>query len=96
MHVLEKMVNAALPPPSRKGKECSMCRTCEDLCPTQAMNADSGEADKTLCIKCLRCLINCPDEVIVMDDLSKQQEFIKQSNKLTKEVLDSRTSKIIQ
>lgn len=92
---MENVLKIAVKPPSRKGKECSRCRTCEDLCPTKAMNAENGEADASLCIRCLRCLINCPENALEMDDLTKQQDFIKQSNQLSKGVLDAKKSKII-
>jgi flavodoxin/Pyruvate/2-oxoacid:ferredoxin oxidoreductase delta subunit len=50
--------------PTRDGKDCSMCRTCETSCPTAAFNADTGEANGEKCIACMRCVTFCPDGVI--------------------------------
>ncbi len=84
----------SLPKPSRSGKECSMCRTCEEVCPSSAMNADTGEADNDKCLRCLRCMINCPDNVLEIADMSKIIEFILNANNLTKHELERRKSKI--
>ena len=66
---LEKQIGKALNPPSRKGEDCSFCRTCEDQCPANAMDADLGEADPNICIRCYRCFINCPDKALKIEDL---------------------------
>ena len=55
--------------PSRNGQECSMCLDCEMRCPSNAMNAQIGEADGNRCIKCLRCVDSCPDGAIKVNDL---------------------------
>jgi flavodoxin/Fe-S-cluster-containing hydrogenase component 2 len=83
-----------LPKPSRRGRECSMCRICEDVCPSMAMNADTGEPDNSKCLRCLRCIINCPDNVLEIEDMRKLSEFILNANDLTKDELERRTSKI--
>ena len=70
-----------------------MCRTCEELCPSQAMNADLGEADNEKCLRCLKCLDNCPDNVLEIQDMSLLSEFILNANNLTKDELERRTSK---
>ena len=56
--------------PGREGAQCQMCLLCEELCPTGAMDAKTGEADADACIFCLRCVQVCPDEVITFLDLS--------------------------
>ena len=83
-----------LPTPSRRGKDCSMCRICEDVCPSRAMNADIGEADNKKCLRCSRCMINCPDNVLEIEDMSKLSEFILNANNITKDELERRFSKI--
>jgi len=93
---LERTAYKAIEPPSRKGVECSLCYTCENSCPTMAMNAEKGEPDAEKCIRCLKCIANCPDEVLVMGDLTRQFEFIKKVEKLTEDVLNSRISKIFE
>ncbi len=80
--------------PSREGRECSMCRTCENLCPTNAMNADTGTADKDKCIVCFRCIANCPDDVLKVNDISSAYTKKVKREKLTEEVLNNRMSKI--
>ena len=66
---LEKDVNKVLKPPSREGEDCSLCRTCENLCPANAMDSDLGEADPNICIRCYRCFITCPDNTLKIEDL---------------------------
>ena len=81
--------------PSRYGKDCSMCRTCEDSCPTRAFNADTGEADKLECISCMRCVTSCPDEAIEFRrDMTKVHDGLKKHYELTDEKLRKLESKI--
>ena len=68
-HNLEKVVKKAIKPPSRKGNECSLCKICSDLCPTDSMDYVSGEADPNTCLRCFRCFINCPEKVLKIEDL---------------------------
>ena len=91
---MTKTARRAIPPPGRNGSECSLCNTCEEVCPTHAMNAEKGEANPELCIRCLRCYIHCPDEALKMPSLLKQFQVIKTMNDLTEEVLENRRSKI--
>ncbi|MHA1438638.1 MAG: EFR1 family ferrodoxin [Promethearchaeota archaeon] len=91
---IEIIAKKGIPPPSRDGKDCSLCRKCEELCPTNAMNADSGNPDENLCIRCFRCIVICPDKALLTQDLKKQFEFIKKANKLTEEILKNKKSKI--
>lgn len=50
--------------PSRDGAECSLCGRCEEVCPTGAMNFETGNADPTKCIACLGCVAACTDNVL--------------------------------
>ncbi len=94
-HVFQRFEHRekTLPTPSRRGKDCSMCRTCEEVCPSQAMNADIGEADNKKCLRCLKCLVNCPDNVLEIDDMTPLSEFILNANHITKDELEKRISK---
>lgn len=81
--------------PSRYGKDCSMCRTCEDSCPTNAFNADTGEANNLECISCMRCVTSCPDEAIEFRrDMTEISESLKKHFELTDEKLKKLESKI--
>ncbi|NHJ33067.1 MAG: hypothetical protein FK732_09395 [Asgard group archaeon] len=81
--------------PSRYGKECRMCLTCEDSCPTNAFHADIGEAYKMKCISCMRCVTYCPDKAIeYRRDMTKVYENLKKQYKLTDEKLKNLESKI--
>jgi ferredoxin len=80
--------------PSRGGKECSMCLDCEELCPTGAMDAESGEADKEKCIACLACVANCPEEVLKINDMSNSWSLRLDKEKVTEESLKKQKSKI--
>ena len=96
--VLDKMeqgmMGAIQERPSRKGAECSMCMDCEELCPTSAMDATSGEADKEKCILCLRCVDVCPDNVLEMGDLSAMFKGALERTSQTKEDLAKKSSRI--
>ncbi|WP_300667780.1 EFR1 family ferrodoxin [Desulfoluna sp.] len=56
--------------PTRAGAPCSLCGLCEEICPTQAMDATSGTADPEKCIACLRCLASCPEQALTINDMS--------------------------
>ncbi|MFX1501955.1 MAG: EFR1 family ferrodoxin [Promethearchaeota archaeon] len=66
---LETSVKKIIKPPSRKGEDCSLCKKCEENCPTNAMDSNLGEANQYLCIRCYRCFINCPEKVLKIEDL---------------------------
>lgn len=73
---LDKVPKGGVNPPSRKGKECSMCMKCETECPNNAMNATTGNADGNRCIRCLRCMSICPDKVLLTNDLTPAYKVI--------------------
>ncbi len=80
--------------PTRGGKECSMCMICEELCPTSAMDAKTGEADRDRCIICLRCLMNCPEDALNINELvSAWPRKLKIENE-TEQTLEGKISKI--
>ncbi len=39
--------------------DCNHCGRCADRCPTQAIDRDTLEADKSKCIGCMRCISVC-------------------------------------
>ena len=94
--ILERFekIDKNFPTPSRRGKECSMCRICEELCPSKAMNAEAGEADNDKCLRCLRCMINCPDNELEIADMSKISKLVLNVNNITKDEIKRRESKI--
>ena len=79
---LEKSADKVMPPPSRKGNECGLCGNCESYCPTAAMNAEKGEADPDTCVRCLKCVNECPENALIAKDIAKLKQFILDSNKL--------------
>ncbi len=80
--------------PTRAGEGCSMCLVCEESCPTGAMEAESGEADKEKCIACLACVSNCPEEVLKINDMSNSWSHKLDNEKVTEESLKEQESKI--
>jgi putative NADPH-quinone reductase/NAD-dependent dihydropyrimidine dehydrogenase PreA subunit len=80
--------------PSRMGEDCSMCLDCENLCPSDAMDAKTGEADKEKCILCLRCVDICPDEILKFSDLAPLFKSVLERVKQTKEGLLEKKSKL--
>ena len=80
--------------PTRDGEECSMCLDCEELCPTGAMEAESGEADKEKCIACLACVSSCPEEALKINDMSKTWSKKLAKEKVDEESIQEQKSKI--
>ena len=82
--------------PVRSEGLCSMCRRCEDECPTQAFDADVGLSDPARCIECMHCVYVCPDKVLHIDERMRgaYQSFL-QNWRLTEEMMRAKKSKII-
>ncbi len=79
--------------PSRNGQSCSMCMKCEEECPADAMDADSGEVDPAKCVACLRCVDICPDKVLKFPDDSIRGNAIQKAANLTHEEVARKKSK---
>jgi NAD-dependent dihydropyrimidine dehydrogenase PreA subunit/flavodoxin len=82
--------------PFRVEIECSMCRDCENECPTQSFNADTGNSNPETCIECMHCLYICPDKVIKIDErmADTYQDFLTYCH-LDEEMMAAKSSKII-
>lgn len=80
--------------PTRDGEDCSMCLVCEESCPTEAMNAQYGEADKEKCIACLACVNNCPENVLKIKDISDGWSFKGEVEKIIGKNMKGQKSKI--
>ncbi len=80
--------------PTRAGEACSMCLACEESCPTGAMEAESGEADKEKCIACLACVANCPEAVLKINDMSDSWSHKLDMEKASEDSLKAQQSKI--
>lgn len=54
----------SVPMKPSSGDNCSLCGTCADICPVQAitLNDVSTSTDESLCISCGACISVCPDE----------------------------------
>jgi Fe-S-cluster-containing hydrogenase component 2 len=80
--------------PTRGGQECGMCLECEELCPTGAIKAESGKADKGRCIACLACVANCPEQILVINDMSKSWPLKLKKENATEASLKEQKSRI--
>jgi flavodoxin/NAD-dependent dihydropyrimidine dehydrogenase PreA subunit len=82
--------------PFREQGECSMCYLCENECPVKAFNANSGEPNRKLCIRCMHCVTICPDKVLQIGDLSQlfKEHFIDKRG-LTEDVVEKKRSRIV-
>jgi flavodoxin/ferredoxin len=80
--------------PTRAGEECGMWLECEELCPTGAMEAESGEADKEKCIACLACVLNCPEEALKINDMTNSWLLKLEKENVTEESIKEQKSKI--
>lgn len=78
--------------PRRDEKDCSMCKNCENECPTNAFDADLGVSDIKKCITCLHCVSICPDNVITIKMLPNTYQKTFKKLGLTKELIDNRES----
>ncbi len=80
--------------PTRQGEACSLCMACEEICPTGAMQAEIGEADKGKCIGCLACVANCPENALKINDMSDSWAFKLELENTTEKGLKEKRSKI--
>lgn len=80
--------------PTRGGEECGMCMICEDVCPTGAMNAEAGEADREKCIACLACVANCPENALMINDMSGTWSFKLDMERATEESIKGKKSRL--
>ncbi len=80
--------------PTRNGAECSLCMKCSEVCPTGAMDADTGEADRQRCIVCLGCVGACPEDALSINDVSALWPMKLNAEGETEESLRNKKSKI--
>lgn len=80
--------------PTRNGDDCSMCMVCEESCPTGAMDAASGQADRENCIACLSCVANCPDNALQINDMAGSWAFKLDLENATEESIKGQKSRI--
>lgn len=78
--------------PKRVTEICSMCYDCEELCSSGAFDAKKGLADEDTCIRCFRCILICPDNVIEINNLTDFYTVFRERLNLTDELLESRKS----
>ena len=88
---LDKVPIRGVIPPTRNGKDCSMCMKCENQCPTNAMDAIKGFANGEICIRCLRCVKICPDNILEINDMRPAFSVIAKTDN-TNESLSQKTS----
>lgn len=80
--------------PSRGGQDCCMCMVCQDLCPSGAMSAESGEADAEKCIACLACVAGCPEDALKINDMTGSWTAKMVNEKIDPEILKGKKGKI--
>lgn len=81
--------------PVRIPEGCSMCRDCENACPTGAFNADTGLSDPRTCIGCMHCVTICPDRVLRVDAMPGVYPGFLENWHLTEEMMQAKKSRII-
>jgi NAD-dependent dihydropyrimidine dehydrogenase PreA subunit len=81
--------------PVRTAEECSMCRDCETMCPTQAFDADTGWSNPRTCIGCMHCVYICPDKALRVDDMKGVYDPFLSNWHLTEEMMNAKKSRII-
>ena len=77
-------------------RDCGLCGTCAENCPTQAMNSATGKSDPFMCIECMHCVHLCPEQALQTDSQmgAFYPTFVEQWN-LAPEILAGKRSKII-
>ena len=80
--------------PTRRGEDCGMCLTCEEVCPTGAMAAEAGTADAERCIACLACVAHCPEDALKINDMSGSWTFKLEMEKATEDDIKGKNSRI--
>lgn len=80
-------------PPMRGDSECCLCGLCEEVCPTGAMNTESGTADMEKCIVCLKCMTVCPEDALHIKDLTPSWPHKLANHKLTEDDMRGLQSK---
>jgi len=67
---------------------CTVCGTCVDVCPTEAISINGSVATKVeLCIRCCACVKNCPTSARVMEDsmIKKIANWLNENCSIRKE-----------
>jgi flavodoxin/Pyruvate/2-oxoacid:ferredoxin oxidoreductase delta subunit len=81
--------------PFRGEETCCLCYQCEEECPTNSFNANTGKSTDGLCISCMHCVSICPDHVIKVGDATEIfRGFVKRHNLSDENVL-AKQSKIL-
>ena len=62
--------------------ECSSCMSCENLCPTSAIDIKSREIDDDLCFRCFACTRACPEGVLNYNMRNTSPEYFEWLDKL--------------
>lgn len=91
---IEVSFRRAIPTPYIDVKLCTECGVCQNVCPTNAMDIIKGKARRNKCIRCLRCLYNCPEEAIKMPNMTSHYKLMKNTLRLTDEILKNKKSRI--
>lgn len=101
-HISENILNnvklsveLGVKPPRFKKNECNSCKVCGNLCPTGAINGDKKKINRHQCIRCFKCIVNCPECALQAPDLRKQLAFTLKKNNLSKKEINTKESKIL-
>jgi NAD-dependent dihydropyrimidine dehydrogenase PreA subunit/flavodoxin len=83
--------------PVRVAESCSMCRTCEQECPTGAFDAETGLSDPEKCIECMHCIFVCSDKVVkVPKEVENIYPVFLERYHVSEEIIKNKESLIFQ
>jgi ferredoxin len=86
----KRMVN-----PPRWAAECDLCGLCDNLCPTNAIDAENQIINEEKCIRCFSCVLNCPESVLEVGDLTRLYKMALKVEHLLEKEINNRKSKIL-
>ncbi|MBD3190176.1 MAG: hypothetical protein GF308_06015 [Candidatus Heimdallarchaeota archaeon] len=80
--------------PRRVSDSYQLCTSCEDICPTEAFDANEGKADPSKCILCMACVKKCPEQVIQTGNLTIVRLMIQMQYRFTRRSTRKKKSRI--
>ncbi len=96
LNKIKLSVDVGIKVPKFDNNFCTSCGLCKNLCPVDAIKLEKMRVNRHRCIKCFRCVFNCPEDALNAPDLMRQLEFTKKKNNLSTKDINNKKSKILK